>query len=52
MSAWISSILVLAAFALSGGGLWLIAKGRERKKGVLMLTASAVAIGNVLIWSL
>ena len=46
------SLGVLAAFALAGGGAWLLASGRDRKQGLLMLLASAVLLGNVLIWSL
>lgn len=46
------SLLMLAAFALSAGGLWLIAKGRDRRKGALMLVAALVMLGNVLVWTL
>lgn len=46
------SIAVLAAFALAGGGAWLLIKRNERKQGVLMLIAAAVLFGNVLIWTL
>ena len=45
------SLLMLAAFALSAGGIWLIAKGRDRRKGALMLVAALVMLGNVLIWA-
>lgn len=45
------SIGVIAAFALGAGGTWLIAKGRDRKRGLLMLAAAAVMLGNVLIWT-
>ena len=45
------SIAVLGAFLLAGGGTWLIAKRRERKKGALMLVAALVLLGNVLIWT-
>jgi hypothetical protein len=44
------SIAMLAAFALVWGGAWLIAKRRDRKRGILMIVAAAVLIGNVLIW--
>jgi len=43
------SLAVLAAFALSGGGSWLIAKRRDRKRGVLMLLAALILLGNVWI---
>lgn len=46
------SIAVLAAFALAGGGLYLLAKGPDRKRGLLMLLAALVLFGNVLIWAL
>ena len=46
------SILMLAGFALAGGGLYLIGAGRDRRKGALMLLAAAVMVGNVLIWTL
>jgi hypothetical protein len=45
------SIAVLAAFLLAGGGIYLIATGRARTQGVLMLVMTAVLIGNVLIWT-
>ena len=46
------SILMIAAFLLTGGGLWLIVSRRDRLKGLLMLLAAAVMVGNVLIWTL
>ncbi len=46
------SIMMIAAFLLGAGGMWLIAKRRDFRKGVLMLVAAAVFLGNVLIWSL
>jgi hypothetical protein len=45
------SLVMIAAFLLAGGGLWLILKRRDRKKGLLMLAAALVFIGNVLIWT-
>jgi hypothetical protein len=45
------SLTVLASFALAGGGLWLMLKRRDRKKGVLMLVAALVLLGNVLVWA-
>jgi hypothetical protein len=45
------SILMLAAFALGAGGVWLIVKRRDFRKGILMLIAAAVFLGNVLIWA-
>ncbi|HEX8443980.1 MAG TPA: hypothetical protein VF631_10085 [Allosphingosinicella sp.] len=46
------SVMVLAVFALSAGGMWLIAKRRDRKKGLLMLVAAVVLLANVGIWTL
>ena len=31
--------------------MWLIAKRRDVRKGVLMLIAALVFLGNVLIWT-
>jgi len=45
------SALMLAAFALVGGGLYLLVGKRQRRQGVLMLIAAAVALANVLIWT-
>lgn len=45
------SIMVLAAFALAGGGLYFLAKRRDTKKGVLMLVAALVLLANVVIWT-
>jgi hypothetical protein len=50
--ATLMSIAVIAALALAGGGAWLLAKGRERKRGALMLLAALVTFANVLIWTL
>ena len=44
------SIAMLAAFGLVIGGVVLFRRG-ERKKGVLMIVAAAVLMGNVLIWT-
>ncbi|MEO5866137.1 MAG: hypothetical protein ABIS14_01575 [Sphingomonas sp.] len=46
------SISMLAAFACALGGGYLIAKGRDQRKGLLMLTMAAVLVANVLIWTL
>lgn len=46
------SLAVLAAFALAGGGLYLIVKQRNWKQGPLMLVAALVLLGNVLVWTL
>ena len=46
------SIMMIAAFLLAWGGVYLLVKRRDRKKGTLMLIAAAVAVGNVLVWTL
>jgi LPXTG-motif cell wall-anchored protein len=46
------SVAVLGAFALAGGGAWLLLKRKERKQGTLMLIAAAVLFANVLTWTL
>jgi hypothetical protein len=51
VGATLLSILMIAAFALAAGGLYLIASRRDRRKGALMIVAAAVAIANVLILS-
>jgi high-affinity Fe2+/Pb2+ permease len=45
------SLAVIAAFALAGGGVYLLIGKRNRKQGLLMLIAAAVLFGNVLIWT-
>jgi hypothetical protein len=51
-SATMLSVLMVAAFLLAWGGIYLLVKKGDRKKGVLMLVAAAVAVGNVLVWTL
>jgi hypothetical protein len=46
------SILMIAAFVLGAGGVHLLVKRKDRTKGILMLVAAAVALGNVLVWTL
>jgi hypothetical protein len=46
------SVLVITAFAIAGGGVYLLATGRDRRKGALMLLAAAVMFANVLILTL
>jgi high-affinity Fe2+/Pb2+ permease len=50
MAATILSILMLAGIALLAGGLHLIIRKRDKKRGLLMLIAAAVMFGNVAIW--
>ena len=46
------AIAMLAVFICLIGGGWMIAKGRDRRKGVLLLVMACVLFGNVLIWTL
>ena len=52
LGATLLSILVIATFLLVLGGIALIRRGDDRRKGVLMLVAAAVLAGNVLILGL
>lgn len=46
------SVVMIAAFLLGAGGIVLIARRGETKKGILMLVAALVLVGNVLIWTI
>jgi|KBSSwiStaDraftv2_1062776.scaffolds.fasta_scaffold00691_35 hypothetical protein len=50
MVATILSILMLAGIALFAGGLHMLIRKRDKKRGALMLVAAAVMFGNVAIW--
>ncbi|HVH48695.1 MAG TPA: hypothetical protein VM760_02290 [Sphingomicrobium sp.] len=50
-AAWALGIVMIAAFLLIAGGIVLIRRDHDRKRGVLMLVAAAVLIGNVAIWT-
>ncbi len=52
MAGTILSILMLAGFALAAGGLYLIGRKRDPKRGWLMLIAAMVMFGNVAIWAM
>ncbi|MDH7638536.1 hypothetical protein [Sphingomonas oryzagri] len=45
------SLAMVAAFVLGGFGIRLIATGRDRRRGGLMLGVAAVLVINVLIWA-
>ena len=51
LPATLLSIVMLAIFALTGGGIYLLLRQRDRKRGVLMLVAAAVFLVNVLLWT-
>ena len=55
MSGLVSIVLtvgMLAAFALVVGGIKLVRRKEDRGRGVLMLIAAAVLVGNVAILTL
>jgi hypothetical protein len=45
------SVAVLAALLLMIGGVWRIVCHADRLRGMLMVAAALVLIGNVLIWA-
>jgi uncharacterized membrane protein len=51
-SAFILSIVMLAAIALTIGAVALWRRGGARLQVVLMLVLAAIMIGNVLLWVL
>ena len=46
------ALVMIAAIALSIGGIKLLTAPETRSKGALMLVAAAVLVMNVLIWTL
>lgn len=50
MAGAILSILMLAGIALLAGGLYLLIRQRDAKRGGLMLLAAVVMFANVAIW--
>ncbi len=46
------AIAMLGAIACVLGGIAVIRRGDDRRKGVLMLVMAAVLVGNVLVWTL
>lgn len=49
MTELFAAIAMLGVFALTGGGLYLLRRGNDAKRGWLMLVAALVLFGNVLI---
>ena len=43
------ALAMIAAFALAIGGVRLAMRKGDRKRGILMVVAAAVLVGNVLI---
>ena len=52
LGATLMTIGMIAAFVLIIGGIKLILRQEDRGRGILMVVAAAVLIGNVLIWTL
>jgi high-affinity Fe2+/Pb2+ permease len=46
------AVAMLAAFVLAAGGVKLALSSQNRFRGLLMIVAAAVLVGNVLIWTL
>jgi len=45
------TLAMIAAMALLIGGIALVRRPRDRKRGALMIVAALVLLGNVLIWT-
>lgn len=45
------ALAMVAAFALTAGGVKLALQPDNRSRGLLMIAAAAVLVGNVLIWT-
>lgn len=45
------SIAMIGVFLLSAGGVWLVTKKRDYRKGGLMIAAAFVLLVNVLMWT-
>jgi high-affinity Fe2+/Pb2+ permease len=46
------ALAMIAAFVLIAGGVKLALSQEHRSRGLLMIAAAAVLVGNVLIWTL
>jgi hypothetical protein len=46
------ALAMIAAFILAAGGVKLMFSPEDRGRGLLMLAAAAVLVGNVLIWTI
>ena len=45
------SLLMLGGLVLGVGGLWMILRRGDTKRGWLMIVAAVVMFGNVAIWT-
>jgi hypothetical protein len=48
---WALGLAMVAAFLLILGGIALIRRDHDRKRGALMILAALVLIANVAIWT-
>ena len=46
------ALAMIAAFVLAAGGVKLALSHKDRKRGLLMIGAAVVLVGNVLVWTL
>ena len=46
------TLAMISAFLLAIGGIRLAMREGDRKRGLLMIAAALVLVGNVLIWTL
>jgi high-affinity Fe2+/Pb2+ permease len=46
------AVAMIAVFVLAAGGVKLALSRENRSRGLLMIAAAAVLVGNVLIWTL
>ena len=46
------AVAMLAAFALLFAGAKLALRPQDRRRGLLMIVAAAVLVGNVLVWTI
>ena len=51
LAATMLSIMTIAALLLLLGGLKLARRKEDRSRGILMMVAALVLVGNVLIWT-
>lgn len=51
-AAFTLSMLMLGGLVLGIGGLWMIVRKRDLKRGWLMIAASTVMFANVAIWTM
>ena len=52
LAATLMAVAMIAAFLLIAGGIRMAIKPEHRSRGLLMVLAALVLIGNVLIWTL